>query len=79
MNKSSLLLKISMSRSKRGALRITESILEALKEGNELKTHIVYAANIDSKTIMRYMPMLIGMRLERATKSGEYKITEKGL
>ncbi len=68
-----------MSRSKRGALRITESILEALKEGNELKTHIGYATNIDSRTIKRYMPMLIEMRLERATKSGECKITQKGL
>ena len=79
MNTSSLLLKISMSRSKRGVLRITESILEALKEGNDLKTHIAYAANIDSRTIMRYMPMLIGMRLVKSKKSGEYKITERGL
>ena len=68
-----------MSRSKRGVLRITESILEALKEGNELKTHIAYVANIDSRTIMRYMPMLIGMRLVKSKKSGEYKITERGL
>ena len=79
MNKSSFLPEIDMPRSKRGELSIIESILRSVKNDNELKTHISYDAMIDSRTIGRYMPMLVGMGLVKTKQKGKYKITKKGL
>ena len=80
MAKSSFNTKIHMSsRHKRGTLGITESILQALKEGPELKTHIAYKSRIDSRTIERYIPFLTQLHLVEPTPSRKYKITRKGL
>ena len=79
MNKSSFLPEIDMPRSKRGELSIIESILRSVKNDNELKTHISYDAMIDSRTIGRYMPMLVGMDLVKTKQKRKYKITKKGL
>ena len=80
MDKSSLNAKIHMSsRRKRGTLSITESILQALTEGNELKTHIAYKSKIDSRTIEKYLRFLADLHLITITRSGGYKITRKGL
>ena len=70
---------ISMSsRRKRGTLSITESILQALKDGPELKTHIAYASRIDSRTTEKYLRFLTSLHLIKET-SGKFTITKRGL
>ncbi len=64
---------------KRGALSIIESILQSLKEGPELKTNIAHRSRIDSRTIARYLPLLVELRLVKPMPSGKYKITSKGV
>ena len=67
------------SRRKRGTLSITESILQALKEGPELKTHVAYKSKIDSRTIEKYLTFLMELRLVKSTPSSKYAITKKGV
>ena len=67
------------SRRKRGTLSITESILHALKEGPELKTHVAYKSKIDSRTIEKYLSFLTSLHLVKPTSSGKYTITRKGI
>ena len=79
VDKSSLNKEISMSlKRKRGTLSITESILQALKDGSELKTHIAYASRIDSRTTEKYLRFLTSLHLIKET-SGKFTITKKGL
>jgi len=79
VDKSSLNKEISMSsKRKRGTLSITESILQALKDGPELKTHIAYASRIDSRTTEKYLRFLTSLHLIKET-SGKFTITKKGL
>jgi predicted transcriptional regulator len=66
------------SRTKRGTLSITENILQALKDGEEIKTHIAYKSKIDSRTIEKYLPLLIELHLVERTPSDRYRITKKG-
>ncbi|MEM2760584.1 MAG: winged helix-turn-helix domain-containing protein [Nitrososphaerales archaeon] len=67
------------SRRKRGTLSITENILNALKDGEELKTHIAYKSKIDSRTIEKYIKFLSQLSLIKETPIGKYRITRKGL
>ena len=67
------------SRRKRGTLSITESILQSLKEGPELKTHIAYMSKIDSRTIEKYLSFLIELHLVKSMPSGKFTISRKGL
>lgn len=67
------------SRRKRGTLSITESILHALKEGPELKTHVAYKSKIDSRTIEKYLSFLTSLHMVKSTQSGKYTITKKGV
>jgi predicted transcriptional regulator len=67
------------ARRKRGTISITESILEAVKEGEALKTHIAYKSKIDSRTIEKYIRFLVGVNMIKKNPTGEYKITKKGL
>jgi len=79
VDKSSLNKEIFMSsKRKRGTLSITESILQALKDGPELKTHIAYASRIDSRTTEKYLRFLTSLHLIKET-SGKFTITKKGL
>jgi predicted transcriptional regulator len=55
-----------------------ESILLSLARGSQLKTHIAYQSKLDSRTISRYLPLLIELGLIRKTSSDLFKITEKG-
>ncbi len=64
---------------KRGALSIIESILQSLKAGPELKTNIAHRSRIDSRTIARYLTLLVELRLVKPMASGKYKITSKGV
>lgn len=66
-------------RQKRGALSIMQSILLALKEGPDIKTNIGYKAKIDSRTIARYLPLLVKLHLVTRIRSRKYKITRKGV
>ena len=68
-----------MVHSKRGMLNIIENILQSTKKGYELKTHIAYEAKIDSRTIKKYIPMLVKMGLVKQTEKRKYKITKRGL
>jgi len=67
------------SKRKRGTLSITESILQALKDGPELKTHIAYESRIDSRTTEKYLRFLTSLHLIKETNSGKFTITKKGL
>lgn len=79
VDKSSFNKGISMSsKRKRGTLSITESILQALKDGPELKTHIAYASRIDSRTTEKYLRFLTSLHLIKET-SGKFAITKRGL
>ena len=79
VDKSSFNKGISMSsKRKRGTLSITESILQALKDGPELKTHIAYASRIDSRTTEKYLRFLTSLHLIKET-SGKFTITKRGL
>ncbi len=64
---------------KRGALSIIESILQALREGPELKTNIAHKSRTDSRTIRRYLPLLVELRLVKPVAPAKYKITSKGV
>ena len=64
---------------KRGALSICESILQAVKDAPELKTPIAYKSRLDSRTIERYLPLLVELHLIARTSSGKYEITKKGI
>jgi predicted transcriptional regulator len=80
VDKSSINKGILMSsKRKRGTLNITESILQALKGGPELKTHIAYESRMDSRTTEKYLRFLTSMHLIKETPSGKYTITKKGL
>ncbi|MGH9923445.1 MAG: winged helix-turn-helix domain-containing protein [Nitrososphaerales archaeon] len=80
MDKSSVNKGILMSsKRKRGTLSITESILQALKDGPELKTHIAYESRMDSRTTEKYLRFLTSLRLIKETNSGKFTITKKGL
>ena len=67
------------SRRKRGTLSITETILDAVKDGEELKTHIAYKSKIDSRTIEKYIHFLVQLNLIKEMPTRKYKITRKGL
>lgn len=67
------------SKRRRGTLSITESILQALKQGPELKTHIAYESRMDSRTTEKYLRFLTSLHLMKQTSSGRYAITKKGL
>ncbi len=67
------------SKRKRGTLSITESILLALKDGPELKTHIAYESRMDSRTTEKYLRFLTSLHLIKGTNSGKFTITKKGL
>lgn len=56
-----------------------EAILQSLKEDPQLKTHIAYKSKLDSRTITKYLPLLVELRLVRKTSSAKYEITKKGL
>ena len=56
-----------------------ESVLKTLKEGSRLKTHIAYESKLDSRTIAKYLPLLLELHLVTKTSSGKYEITKKGL
>jgi len=80
VDKSTAIIKMCMSsRTKRGTLSITENILQSLKDGEELKTHIAYKSKIDSRTIEKYLPLLVELHLVERAPSDRYRITKKGL
>lgn len=56
-----------------------QSILQSLREGPQLKTHVAYNSKIDSRTIVKYLPLLIKLGLVTKKSSGRYSITKKGL
>jgi predicted transcriptional regulator len=75
-----VIIKMYMSsRTKRGTLSITENILQALKDGEQLKTHIAYKSKIDSRTIEKYLPLLMELHLVERAQEDRYRITKKGL
>jgi len=67
------------SKRKRGTLSITESILQALKDGPELKTHLAYESRMDSRTTEKYLRFLTSLHLIKETPSGKFMSTKKGL
>jgi predicted transcriptional regulator len=70
---------VMVGQRKRNTLEIMESILSALKDGPDLKTNIAYKAKIDSRTIGRYLPLLLDLHMIATTPSGKYKLDRKGL
>ncbi|MFQ5969915.1 MAG: winged helix-turn-helix domain-containing protein [Nitrososphaerales archaeon] len=62
---------------------ITGSILNALSEDPVKKTHLSYKANLDFRSLSRYMEMLKNLELiQSCSKEGEnsvyFRITQKG-
>jgi predicted transcriptional regulator len=66
---------------RRNGFDITRDILEVCLKGSN-KTHIVYAANLNSKRITSYLEFCIRMKLLTKKSSGEYfvyRTTAEGL
>src|SRR3989442_13453676 len=65
---------------RRGRTEIIASLLEAAKEGKS-RTHLMYASELDSRGLRKYMEFLVSRKfVERESSSmSSYKTTAKGL
>ena len=65
---------------KRGFLEIIAEILDALKENSLKKTHITYKCNLDSRSVSRYLSLMIYLNLIKPIdKKTKYAISQNGL
>ncbi|NPA62478.1 MAG: hypothetical protein GXN95_02870 [Methanococci archaeon] len=65
-------------RYKRSQFEVIFEILHIIKEGEKVKTRIMYAANLDWRNFSKYMDFLIGHGFIKKDKNEKFELTELG-
>ncbi|AIJ06094.1 hypothetical protein JH146_1252 [Methanocaldococcus bathoardescens] len=65
-------------RYKRSPFEVIFEILHTIKEGEQIKTRIMYAANLDWRNFSRYMDFLIDKEFIKKNKDDKFELTELG-
>ena len=69
-----------MTAKKRGFIEIVGNILKILNENSLKKSHISHRGNLDSRSVSKYLDMLVQLRLVKKLEDlQQYSLTKRGI